>query len=125
MFPPVIPIQPNTQTTLLPVNAFAGIKTERTQDMQRRVVDRKKETAAAREEVPREEAEDAAVKLNRLMGLIDKHWEFTFEDRDGNVVVRIVDQDSGEKLGDITPQRLMEMLNSFNVAAGMFFDTQV
>ena len=127
MIIPMIPVQPNTQTTIIPLDAFPGQKAERSQDnMLRRVVGRRRETSAAKEEVPREQVERAAGKLNRLMGIIGKNWEFMFEDGDdGKVVIRIIDKENGEKLGDITPQRLMEILASFNEAAGLFFDEQV
>ena len=123
--PVVPPNQPNVQTTLIPLDAFPGLKADRSQDMLRRVVDRKKETAAAKEEVPREQVERAVGKLGRLMGLTGKNWDFSFEDSDEHILIRIIDQDSGEMIGEISPGRLMEILNSYNEMAGLFFDEHV
>lgn len=125
MINPILPILPNVQTTIIPLDAFAGQKTERSQEMPRKVVDRKKETSAAREEVPREQVERAADRLNRLMKIIGKDWGFQVKDEDGGVIIRIIDQHSSEILESISPGRLMEILETFNEAAGLFFDEQV
>ena len=124
MVMPMVPIQPNAQTTMIPLDAFLGQKIERNPNMVRKVVDRKKETAAAKEEVPREEIERAAEKLSRLLGLMGKNWEFTLEDEERGFVIRIIDGKTKE-VGEISPQRLLEILESFDEVAGLFIDEQV
>lgn len=119
------PIQPNTQSTMLPMDAFPGQKLERSQDSPRKVVDRKQEVNSAREEIPREQVEKAAEKLNRLMGIIDKRFEFSVHEDSDNVTVKITDQQSGEVMDEIQPQRVMDILSSFSQMAGLFFDKRV
>lgn len=119
------PIQPNTQTTMIPMDAFSGQKLERSQDTPRNVVDRKKETSSAREEIPREEVEKATEKLNRLMGIINKRYEFSIHESSQRLTVRIVDQDSGEVIDEVPSKRMLELLESFNEMAGLLFDKLV
>ncbi|EHQ91622.1 flagellar protein FlaG [Desulfosporosinus youngiae] len=119
------PIQPNTQTTMIPMDAFSGQKLERSQDTPRQVVDRKKEIPSAREEIPREEIEKATEKLNRLMGIINKRYEFSIHESTQRLTVRIVDQQSGEVLHEIPSQKALELLESFSQMAGLLFDELV
>ncbi|HUX46963.1 MAG TPA: flagellar protein FlaG [Desulfosporosinus sp.] len=119
------PIQPNTQSTTIPVDAFPGQKLERSQDTPRKVVDRKQEIPSAREEIPREEVERAAEKLNRLMGIIDKRLEFKVSEKSHRVSVKIIDQSNGEVLDEIPSKRVLEILDSFSQMAGLFIDKQV
>ena len=119
------PIQPNNQTTILPFDTFPGQKVEKAQDIPRPVVERKQETPSAREEVPREEVEKAADKLNRLMGIIDKRLEFRVREKSKRIVVKIVDQDTEDVLDEIPPIRLMDILSSFSQIAGLLIDKSV
>ena len=119
------PIQPNTQSTMIPLDAFPGQKLERSQETPRPVVDRKQETPSAREEIPRELVEKAAEKLNRLMGIIDKRLEFSVHERSHRVIVKIIDQGNGEVLNEIPPKRVLDMLSSFIDMIGLMVDKRV
>lgn len=119
------PIQPNTQSTTIPVNAFPGQKLERSQETPLKVVDRKSEIPSAREEIPREEVEKVTEKLNRLMGIIDKRLEFRVDEKSQRVVVKIIDQQNGELLDEIPSQRALDILNSFSEMIGVLFDKRV
>ena len=119
------PIQPNTQSTTIPVDAFPGQKLERSQETPLKVVDRKSEIPSAREEIPREEVEKAADKLNRLMGIIDKRLEFRVDEKSQRVVVKIIDKQNNEVLDEIPSQRALDILNSFSEMIGLLFDKQV
>jgi|SRR5690554_6876378 len=90
------PIQPNKQTTNMPVDAYAGQKLDRAREMPLPVVERKNELPSAREEVPREEVEKAIDKLNRFMGLIEKDFRFEMKENKESeeILVRIVDTES-------------------------------
>jgi len=119
------PIQPNTQSTTIPMNAFPGQKLERSQETPRKVVDRKQEIPSAREEIPREEVEKVTEKLNRLMGIIDKRFEFRVDEKSERVVVKIIDQQNGDVLDEIPSQRALDMLNSFSEMIGLLLDKRV
>ncbi|MFZ3102707.1 MAG: flagellar protein FlaG [Desulfitobacteriaceae bacterium] len=119
------PIQPNTQSTILPMDAFPGQKLERSQEISRKVVNRKQEIPSAREEIPREQVEKAAERLNRLMGIIDKRLEFSVHEKSQRIMVKLIDQASGEVLDEIPPKRLLDSLSSFSQMASMMFDKQV
>jgi flagellar protein FlaG len=119
------PIQPNTQSTTIPLDAFPGQKLERSQETPRPVVDRKQQTPSAREEIPREQVEKAAEKLNRLMGIIDKRLEFRVHERSHRVIVKIIDQGTGEVLNEIPPKRVLDMLSSFIDMVGLMVDKRV
>jgi len=119
------PIQPNTQSTIIPVDAFPGQKLERSQETPRKVVDRKQEIPSAREEIPREEVEKAVEKLNRLMGIIDKRVELRVDEKSKRVVVKIIDKQNDEVLDEIPSQRALDILNSFSDMIGLMFDKRV
>jgi len=110
---------------MIPMDAFPGQKLDRSQDTPRIVVDRKQETPSAREEIPREQVEKATEKLNRLMGIIDKRLEFSVHEESDSVIVKIIDQQSGDVMDEIPPQRVMDILSSFSQMAGLFFDKRV
>ena len=119
------PIQPNTQSTLIPMDAFPGQKLDRSLENPRKVINRKGVIPSAREEIPREQVERAAEKLNRLMGIIDKRLEFKVHEDSKSFVVKIIDQPSEEVLGEITPKQLLDTLGSFTQIAGLLFDELV
>ena len=119
------PIQPNTQSTTIAVDAFPGQKLERSQDAPLKIVDRKQETPSAREEIPREQVEKTVEKLNRLMGIIDKRYEYSINEESHRLSVKIVDQQSGEVLAEIPSKQAMDILASFSQMAGLFFDKRV
>lgn len=119
------PIQPNKQTTLMPVDTYPGQKLERSQDLPRPVVERKDELPTAREEIPREQIEQTADKLNRLMSLIDKRLRFELEEDSEPIWVRVVDQDTEEVLSKIHPKRIIDLLRSITDIAGLVVDEKV
>ena len=119
------PIQPNTQSTTIPVDAFPGQKLERSKDAPIKVVDRKQAIPSAKEEIPREDVEKAVEKLNRLMGIIDKRYEYSVHEESHRLSVKIVDQQSGEVLAEIPSKRALEILESFAQMAGLFFDKRI
>ncbi len=115
----------NQQAQVLPVDAYPGQKLENTKEMPRPVVDRKDQTPSAREEVPREEVEKAADKLNRLMGLIEKRLEFSLHEKSNRVMVKVIDQKTGEVLDEIPPKKVLDMLSSLTDMIGVFVDKKV
>jgi len=119
------PIQPSTQSTTISLDAFSGQKLERSQETPRPVVDRKQEIPSAREEIPRELVEKAAEKLNRLMGIIDKRLEFSVHEKSNRVIVKIIDQETGEELDEIPSKRALDILNSFTDMVGLMVDKRV
>lgn len=119
------PIQPNTQSTMIPMDAFPGQKLDRSLETPRKVINRKGEIPSAREEIPREQVEKAAEKLNRLMGIIDKRFEFKIHEDSESFIVKIIDQPSGDVLGEIMPKQLLDTLGSFTQIAGLLFDELV
>lgn len=119
------PIQPNSQSTTIPLDAFPGQKLERSKETPRPVVDRKQEISSAREEIPREQVEKAAEKLNRLMGIIDKRLQFSVHEQSHRVMVKIVDQTTGEVLDEIPPKRILDMMNSFSQMVGLMVDKRI
>lgn len=116
------PIQPNTQSTQIPVDAFPGQKIERSQDTPLIVVDRKQDTPSAREEIPREQVEQVIDKLNRLMGIIDKRLKFTIKKKSPSVNVEMIDQSTGEVLNEIPSQKAIKILESFSDLIGLMVD---
>ena len=119
------PIQPNTQSTMIPMDAFSGQKLDRSLETARKVIDRKSEIPSAREEIPREEVERATDKLNRLMGIINKRYEFSIHESSQRLTVRIIDQQTGEVLDEVPSKKVLEMLDSFSEMAGLLFDKLV
>ena len=115
-------IQPNSQTTQIPVDAFPGQKLEKSQDAPLKVVDRKHDVTSAREEIPREQVEKAAEKLNRLMGIIDKRLKFSVHEKSNRVIVKIIDQKTDEVLDEIPTKRMLDMLSSFTDIIGLMVD---
>ncbi|NLL52127.1 MAG: flagellar protein FlaG [Peptococcaceae bacterium] len=123
MIGPVSPVNP--QSAALPVDTYPGQKVENSREMPRPVVDRKNETSSAREEVPRENVEQAADKLNRLMGLIEKRMEFLVHEDSQRIMVKIIDQKTGEVLNEIPPEKILDMMSSLSEMIGFFLDKKV
>ncbi|KUO65599.1 MAG: flagellar biosynthesis protein FlaG [Gracilibacter sp. BRH_c7a] len=122
----VTPVQPGGQMPVIPVDAFAGQKMERGQEeMPRLVVEKKDNVTSAREEVPREEVEQAAEKLNRLMGLVERRLKFEIHDKSNRVMVKIIDEKSGEVLREVPPKKILDMLSSFAEYVGLLVDKKV
>ena len=119
------PIQPNTQTTVLPVDSFPGQKMERSQDAPRPIVERKQEAPSAREEIPREEVEKAADKLNRMMNVIEKRWKIGVHEDTNRIMVTIIDKDSGEVLNELPPKKILDLIASFSEMTGLLVDEKV
>lgn len=120
------PVNPSPQSVqMLPVDAFAGQKAEKDQEIPRLVVDSKQETPSAREEIPREEVERTAEKLNRLMGLIEKRLKFDVHEKSHRIIVTVIDQETGDVLREIPPKKLLDLLSSFTEMAGVFIDKKV
>jgi flagellar protein FlaG len=122
----VNPIQPTGQMPVMPVDAFAGQKLERGQEeMPRLVVEKKNDVSSAREEVPREEVEEAAEKINRLMGLFEKRLKFEVHDKSQRIMVKIIDEKNGEIVSEIPPEKILDMLSSLSDYVGLLVDKKV
>lgn len=118
----VNPIQPNNGVTILPIDAFPGQKSEKTQEILVPVVGRKQEVPTAREEISREEIERATDRLNRLMGIIDKQMKFSIHEKGHRVIIKIVDRQTGRILNEIPPKNIIDMLESFSDMVGLQLD---
>lgn len=121
-----ISIPPNTQSPLLtplPADTFPGQKLEKNNPQESRpVVDSKQEVPAAKEDIPRDQVESAADKLNKLMGLVDKRLSFSVDDQSKQIVVKVVDQNTGEVLDQIPPKNIIDMLKAFKANVGLLVD---
>ncbi len=121
-------IQPPSASSPLPVlpgDVFPGQKLESRREAPRPVVDRKQEVPLAKEDIPRQEAEKTAEKLNRLMGLIDRRLEFSVHEKSQRVMVKVVNQETGEILDEIPPKKLLDLMASFHQMVGLFLDKNV
>ncbi len=122
----VTPVNPGGQIPIIPVDTFAGQKFERGhEEMPRLVVEKKDNVSSAREEVPREEVQQATEKLNRLMGLVERRLKFEIHDESNRVMVKIIDEKSGEILREVPPKKVLDMLSSFADYVGLLVDKKV
>ncbi|AFM42731.1 flagellar protein FlaG [Desulfosporosinus acidiphilus SJ4] len=118
----VNPIQPNNEVIVAPVEVFPGQKSDNTQEVLVPIVDRKQEVPSAREEIPRESIEKTAEKLNRMMGIIDKNMKFVIDEKTHKVSVKVVNSKTGEILGEVPPESIMDLLGSFTNLAGLLLN---
>ena len=86
------------------------------------VIEQKENVPSAREEVPREEVEKAAEKLNRLMGLLDKRMEFKIHEGTKRIMVKIVNRDNGDVLSEIPPEKVLDIIGSIQEMVGLIVD---
>jgi flagellar protein FlaG len=123
----VNPITLPNQAPLMPSDTFPGQKIEKrgTEEFPRKVVEKKDNVSAAREEVPREEVEQVAAKLNRLMGLFEKSMKFEVHEKSNRIMVKIIDDESGEVLTEIPPEKILDMLSSLQEFVGVLVDKKV
>lgn len=120
------PVQPSGQIPFVPVDAFSGQKIEHGQEeMPRLVVETKDNVTSAREEVPREEVEKTIDKLNRLMGLFEKRMKFEVHEKANRIMVKIIDEKSGEVLREVPPKQILDILSSFAEYVGVLIDKKV
>lgn len=121
----VDPIQPIASLPVIAVDTVAG-QIERGQSgLPRLVVNKKENTTAAREEIPREEVENATDKFNRMMKIINKKMKFEVNEKANRIVVTIIDENSGEVLNEIPPVKMVEMLGSIEETIGLLVDERV
>lgn len=111
-----------SQNQMWGVEPFPQQKLDTANEIPRPRVIGKDEVTSAREEVPREEVEKATEKMNRLMGIIDKRWEFSVHERSHRIMVKVLNRDSGEVLEEIPPKRILDLLASFTEMTGVFLD---
>ncbi|NLP44485.1 MAG: flagellar protein FlaG [Peptococcaceae bacterium] len=123
----VNPITLPNQAPLMPSDTFPGQKIEKRgpEEFPRKVVEKKDNVSAAREEVPREEVEQVAAKLNRLMGLFEKSMKFEVHEKSNRIMVKIIDDESGEVLTEIPPEKILDMLSSLQEFVGVLVDKKV
>ncbi|NBJ15358.1 MAG: flagellar protein FlaG [Dehalobacter sp. 4CP] len=116
-------VQPTNLNPVMPQDTFSGQKLEQGKnEAPRLIVDQKDNAASAREELPREEVEQVTEKMNRLMGLFNKKLQFEVAEKSDRIVVKIIDQESGEILSEIPPARVVEMLESVQDSVGLLVD---
>jgi flagellar protein FlaG len=123
----VSPIQPvANQLPVIPADTFSGQKLQRGNDeLPQFVVDKKDNASSAKEDAPREEVEQAAEKMNRLLGLVNKRMKFEIHEQSNRVMVKIIDEDSGEVLNEIPSKKLLDMLSSLDNFVGLLVDKKV
>jgi flagellar protein FlaG len=119
-------VQPTNLNPVMPQDTFSGQKLEQGKnEAPRLVVDQKDNASSAKEELPREEVEQTAEKMNRLMGLFNKKLQFEVAEKSDRIVVKIIDQESGEILSEIPPAKVVEMLESVQDSVGLIVDERV
>jgi len=119
-------IQPASLNPIMPQDTFTGQKLERGQNEEPRlVVDMKENVTSAKEEVPREEVEQATEKMNRLMRFINKKLQFRVDEQSRRIIVKIIDQQSGEVLSQIPPEKILDLLNSIQESIGLLIDKKI
>jgi len=120
----VNPIQPVSNSVIVAaVDTFPGQKLQKgNEEIPQLVVDRKDNASAAKEEVPREEAEQAVERMNRLIGLVNKRMKFEIHEQSNRVMVKIIDEASGEVLSEIPPKKMLDMLSSLSDFIGLLVD---
>lgn len=118
-------VQPLNLTTPISSEVIVPKRLEQTQGLPQQIVERKREVVTPAEEVPREDVEKATEKLNRLMGIIDKRLEFRIHEQSHRVMVKVIDQETGDVLDEIPPKRILDILSSFSQVAGIMVDKYV
>ena len=101
---------------------YTGQKQDSTSDNATPAVTKKQEASPAKEDIPREQVEKAADKLNRLMGIIDKRLSFSVDKQSDQVVVKVIDQSTGKVIDQIPAKNMLDMLDNLNNTVGLLVD---
>lgn len=83
-----------------------------------------KETGADSDGSAREQLADLADRLNERMQMMRRSLRFNVDDASGRVVVKVVDQDSGEVIRQIPSEEVLAMMKHINDVDGLIFDAQ-
>jgi len=118
-------ILPISKATQQQAEIYNDYKLERLKDASVKIVDRKSSVPSAREEIPREQVEKAAEKLNRMMGIIDKKLQFTVHEKSNRIMVKVIDTKTDEVLEEIPSKKILDMLSSFTDIIGLMVDKRV
>jgi len=118
-------ILPISKATQQQAEIYNDYKLERLKDAPVKIVDRKSNVPSAREEIPREQVEKAAEKLNRMMGIIDKKLQFTVHEKSNRIMVKVIDTKTDEVLEEIPSKKILDMLSSFTDIIGLMVDKRV
>ncbi len=74
--------------------------------------------------VDRAEIDRAAVKINELLSLADSQLEIHVDDETERVVVKVVEQESGEVIRQIPPEELLELEKYLSSPKGLLLQEQ-
>jgi flagellar protein FlaG len=76
-------------------------------------------------QVTREQLEKATEKANQAVKVFQDHLEFKVHEATGQVMVKIVDNNTGEVLREIPPEKLLDMAANLMELAGILVDKRV
>lgn len=72
--------------------------------------------------VDRKELDSAVDKANRVLFKNNSHLKFEIHDKTNQVMVSIIDDESGEVLKEIPPKKMLDMVAKLWEIAGIFVD---
>ena len=59
------------------------------------------------------------------MGIVDKRFKFTVHEKSGELMVEIIDQNSGDVIDEIPSKKMLDFLASFKEFVGLLVDKHV
>lgn len=78
--------------------------------------------ATAQAEVNKADLELAVEQMTRMAKIFNTNLEFSTHEHTGRIVVRVIDNESGQVLREIPPQKLLDAAASIQQALGLIFD---
>ena len=75
--------------------------------------------------IDKEELQKALKELNDHMGSMDRSIQFSIDDSSRDVIVKIVDKNSGEVISQIPPQEVLELRERMREMAGLIIEKTV
>lgn len=73
-------------------------------------------------EVNRAELERAVEQMTRTARIFHTNLEFSTHEETGRILVRVIDNDTGQVVREIPPQKLLDAAASIQQALGLLFD---
>lgn len=106
----------------IPVQGAARVTTQSLMDKNQVSVPQENPLSSDEENVSRKELTKAVEKMQRAVGIFDKHFKFSIHDKTHRVMVQIIDSRTNEVINEIPPKKILDMVADLQNMLGIFID---
>ena len=83
------------------------------------------DAAPAKAKVDPEDVKQAALEINQVIKSLNDHLQFSVDDTSKNMVVKLIDGDTGKVLRQIPPEEVLRLREYYKKQEGLLVNTAV